>query len=284
MLINWYPGHMHKARKKVKEIMPSVDMVIEVLDARLPFSSANPMIETLRGQKPYLKVLSKSDLADPAVTELWLNELRAQDNTDALAITTEKLSIAKSIPTRIAKLFPGRNTRAKPIKSLILGIPNVGKSTLINTLAGKKIAPVGNEPAVTKAQQKIKLSDELFLIDSPGMTWPGSKDETINYRLATSGAIRDTAMEYDDVGMFAMEFMLERYPENIKRAYQLPSLEQEAWEVLEQIAKRRGCMQRGGADFMRVGELFVRELRAGKLGRISLEAPGADIETLIKVS
>ncbi len=284
MLINWYPGHMNKARKKVKEIMPSVDMVIEVLDSRLPYSSANPMIEKLRGQKPYLKVLSKADLADPSVTELWLEELRSQDNTDALAITTEKLSIAKSIPSRISSLFPDRNTRARPIKALILGIPNVGKSTLINTLAGRKIAPVGNEPAVTKAQQKIKITDELFLIDSPGMTWPGSKDETINYRLATSGAIRDTAMEYDDVAMFAMEYMFERYPENIKKAYQLPSLENEAWQVLEQIAKRRGCMQKGGADFLRVGELFVRELRAGKVGRFSLETPGKDTETLIKVS
>jgi len=275
---------MNKARKKVKEIMPSVDMVIEVLDARLPFSSSNPMIASLRGDKPFLKVLSKSDLADPQVTELWLNELKKEDHTDALAITTEKLTIARSIPERIAKLFPERNTRVKPIKALILGIPNVGKSTLINTLAGKKIAPVGNEPAITKAQQKIKISDALFLIDSPGMTWPGSKDETINYRLATSGAIRDTAMEYDDVGMFAMEFMLERYPESIKKAYQLNALENEAWQVLEQIAKRRGCMQRGGADFHRVGELFVRELRAGKLGRLSLESPGKDIEALVKVS
>ena len=275
---------MNKARKKVKEIMPSVDMVIEVLDARLPFSSANPMIQNLRGQKPYLKVLSKSDLADPKITERWLKALRSEDNTDALAITTEKLSIAKSIPARIGKLFPDRNTRARPIKALILGIPNVGKSTLINTLAGKKIAPVGNEPAVTKAQQKIKITEELFLIDSPGMTWPGSKDETINYRLATSGAIRDTAMEYDDVAMFAMEYLVERYPENIKLAYQLDQLEAEAWQVLEQIAKRRGCMQKGGVDFLRVGELLVRELRAGKLGKISLEAPGADVDSLIKVS
>lgn len=283
MLINWYPGHMNKARKKVKEIMPSVDMVIEVLDARLPFSSANPMIESLRGKKPFLKVLSKSDLADPELTKLWLDELKSKDNTDALAITTEKLSIAKSIPERILKLFPERNLKAKPIKALILGIPNVGKSTLINTLAGKKIAPVGNEPAVTKAQQKIKIADGLFLIDSPGMTWPGSKNETINYRLATSGAIRDTAMEYDDVAMFAAEFMMQRYPEQIKSCYQLKELAQEPWQVLEQIAKKRGCMQRGGADFQRVGELFVRELRSGKMGQVTLEAPGKDCE-LDKVS
>lgn len=278
MLINWYPGHMNKARKKVREIMPGVDMVIEVLDARLPFSSANPMIEQLRGSKPFLKVLSKSDLADPALTQQWLSEIQQRDNTHALAITTEKLSIAKSIPDRILKMFPDRDTRVKPLKALILGIPNVGKSTLINTLAGRKIAPIGNEPAVTKAQQKIKIADGLFLIDSPGMTWPGSKSETINYRLATSGAIRDTAMEYDDVAMFAAEFMMGRYPDRICEQYQIHELAEEPWQVLEQIAKKRGCMQRGGADFQRVGELFVRELRAGKMGPVTLEAPGADCE------
>ena len=274
---------MNKARKKVKEIMPSVDMVIEVLDARLPFSSANPMIETLRGQKPYLKVLSKSDLADPNITEEWLSVLREQSNTDALAITTENSQVARTIPNRILAMFPERDTTKRPIKALILGIPNVGKSTLINTLAGRRVAPVGNEPAITKSQQKIKLSDQLALIDSPGMTWPGSKNEIVNYRLATSGAIRDTALEYDDVAMFAAEYMMERYPSNICKAYQIKELAASPLEILEQIAKRRGCMQRGGADYQRVGELFVRELRAGKLGKISLESPGTDCD-LIKVS
>ncbi len=283
MLINWYPGHMNKARKQVKDIMPSVDLVIEVCDARLPFSSANPMLEKLRGTKPFLKVLSKSDLADPEVTELWLAEIKQAAQADALAITTEQPSIARSIPRRVRDWFPDRDTRVKPLKALILGIPNVGKSTLINTLAGKKIANVGNEPAVTKGQQKIRISDDFTLIDSPGMTWPGSKNETVNYRLATSGAIRDTAMEYDDVALFAMEFMLERYPENLKKQYQFKNLPEAPLDALEHIARRRGCMQRGGADFQRVGELFVRELRAGKIGRISLERPGKDCE-LEKVS
>ena len=283
MLINWYPGHMNKARKKVKEIMPNVDMVIEVLDARLPFSSANPMIETLRGQKPCLKVLSKSDLADPKITEQWLTVLREQNQTDALAITTESPRIARTIPNRIFKFFPERDTHKRPLKALILGIPNVGKSTLINTLAGRKRAPVGNEPAITKAQQEIKLSDQLALIDSPGMTWPGSKNETVNYRLATSGAIRDTAFEYDDVALFAIEYLMERYPANICQAYQLKAVATSPLETLEEIAKRRGCMQRGGPDYQRAGELVVHDLRAGKLGKISLEAPGTDCE-LVKVS
>ncbi|WP_370977777.1 ribosome biogenesis GTPase YlqF [Agaribacterium sp. ZY112] len=280
MLINWYPGHMHKAQKEVRKIMPSVDIVIEVCDARLPFSSANPMLEQIRANKPSLKVLTKSDLADPKATKLWLDALCQGDSSDALAITKDNPSIARTIPDRARKLLKGRANQFKAIKALILGIPNVGKSTLINTLAGKKIASVGNEPAVTKAQQKIKIADDFLLIDSPGMTWPGSKSEIVNYRLATSGAIRDTAMSYDDVGIFAAEFMAERYPEQLMKAYQLPSLKEEGWQILEQIAKKRGCMQRGGADFQRVGELLVRELRAGKLGRITLEQPGADCDHL----
>lgn len=273
MLINWYPGHMNKARNKVKEIMPSVDVVIEVLDARLPSSSTNPMIETLRGEKPYLKVLSKSDLADGKITKEWQSFFREQRNMDCLAITTENVSIAKTIPDRIRKLLPNRGSSIKPIRALIMGIPNVGKSTLINTLAGKKIAPVGNEPAVTKAQQKINIAENFFLIDTPGMTWPGSKDEMVNYRLAASGAIRDTALEYDDLAVFAMDYMLQRYPELVRKRYQFAELSDSATEVLEQLAKKRGCMKGGYADLTRIGEMFVRELRAGKLGRVSFEEP-----------
>lgn len=264
---------MEKARKKVREIMPSVDVVIEVADARLPYSSTNPMIETLRGDKPYLKVLSKSDLADAKVTEQWLSFWRDQDNTDALAITTQKNSIARTIPTRIQQLVPKRSRRIGPVKALILGIPNVGKSTLINTLVGKKVAGVGNEPAITKAQQKISVSKEFTLIDSPGMTWPGSKDEMVNYRLAASGAIRDTALEYDDLGLFAMDYMLQRYPAFVGRYFHITDLADSAYEAMTQVAKKRGCLQGGRVDFLRVGELFVRELRAGKMGKISFEEP-----------
>ena len=274
MLINWYPGHMNKARKKIKEVMPAVDVVIEVLDARLPYSSSNPMIESLRGSKPYLKVLSKSDLADPAITKQWQAYFREQRDTDALAITTENRSTAKTIPARIQKMLPNRGQSfIKPIRALIMGIPNVGKSTLINTLVGKKIASVGNEPAVTKAQQKIHLSDTFYLIDSPGMTWPGAPNPMINYRLAASGAIRDTALEYDDVGLFAVDYLLQRYPELITKRYQLKALPQSAHEVLELLGKKQGYMQNGRPDLKRTGEMLIRELRAGKLGRLSFEEP-----------
>jgi ribosome biogenesis GTPase A len=274
MLINWYPGHMHKAQKKVREIMPLVDAVIEVIDARLPFSSANPMIENLRKNKPFLKILSKSDLADEQVTDDWIRLIQKSSNGDAISISKDKPKITLSVPTKIRALVGNPEHSHKTIKALILGIPNVGKSTLINTLAGKKIAAVGNEPAITKGQQKIRISDDIHLIDSPGMTWPGSKNETVNYRLALSGAIRDTALEYDDVGMFAIEFLLERYPERVQKCYGVAKLDREPWQVLEDIAKTRGCMSGRSADFKRVGELVVRELRSGKLGRLSIERPG----------
>lgn len=264
---------MHKARGKIKEIMPVVDVVIEVLDARLPYSSTNPMIEQLRGDKPYLKVLSKSDLADESITIQWQDFFREQRNVDCLAITTTRVDFAKTIPNRVAKLVPHRGKSNRPIRALIMGIPNVGKSTLINTLAGRKIANVGDEPAITKSQQKIRISDDLFLIDSPGMTWPGAKNVMVNYRLAASGAIRDTALEYDDLAMFAMDYMLQRYPRLVADRYQIPNLIDKAYDALGQVAQRRGCLQRGGFDLQRVGELFVRELRAGKLGRVSFEEP-----------
>ena len=273
MLINWYPGHMEKARKQVRDVMPTVDVVIEVLDARLPYSSTNPMIETLRGNKPYLKVLSKSDLADEDITQQWLRFWREQHNTDALAITTQNIAIAKTIPRRVLAMLPQQARRPGPVYALILGIPNVGKSTLINTLVGRKAVNVGNEPAVTKALQRIRVDDDFILIDTPGMTWPGSKNVMVNYRLAASGAIRDTALEYDDLGLFAMDYMLQRYPQLVQNYFKLKNLAPRAFEAIEQVAKQRGCMQRGGADFLRAGELFIRELRAGKLGRVSFEEP-----------
>ena len=273
MAINWYPGHMVKARRKVKEILHRVDAIIEVLDARLPQSSTNPMIEKLRGEKPYFKVMSKSDLADPITTKAWQDFFRAQRNMDALAITTHKKELALSIPDRIRKLVPNRGTSAKPIRAMILGIPNVGKSTLINTLAGKKIANVGDEPAVTKAQQKVTLSDEIYLVDTPGMLWPGLTDVMYNYRLAASGAIKDTAFDYDDVAMFAMDYMLQRYPGLLQERFHAEEWPDNAYDALEIVASKRGCMRRNGFDLTRTGDIFIKELRAGKLGRISFEQP-----------
>lgn len=273
MLINWYPGHMEKARKKVKEILPSVDVVIEVLDARCPYSSTNPMIEKLRGDKPYLKVLTKTDLADPQITDTWQSSLSKALNTEVLPITTQNTKLALTIPDRVCAMSRHQAHNIRPVAALIMGVPNVGKSTLINTLVGRKAAGVGNEPAVTKAQQKYRVNPQLTLIDSPGMTWPGSKDEMINYRLATSGAIRDTAIEYDDLGLFAVDYLMQRYPEALTKHFHLSDLPEQAIQAMEAIAKKRGCVKGKYVDYTRVGELIVREYRAGKIGRISLEEP-----------
>ena len=264
---------MEKARKKVKEILPSVDVVIEVLDARCPHSSTNPMIEKLRGDKPYLKVLTKTDLADPQITDTWQSNLSQALNTEVLPITTLNTKLALTIPDRVCAMSRHQAVNIRPVAALIMGVPNVGKSTLINTLVGRKAAGVGNEPAVTKAQQKYRVNARLTLIDSPGMTWPGSKDEMINYRLAASGAIRDTAIEYDDLGLFTVDYLLQRYPEALAKQYQLSDLPEQAIHTMEAIAKKRGCVKGKYVDYTRVGELIVREFRAGKIGRISLEEP-----------
>jgi len=278
MAINWYPGHMHKARKQMEEVLPNVDLIIEVLDARIPFSSENPMINRLRQykgmNKPCIKVLSKSDLADPEVTQLWVESLEKEQGVKALPLTTDQPSQAMKLLPLCRSLFPEREQNKKPIHTMIMGIPNVGKSTLINTLAGRIIAKVGNEPAVTKRQQRIDLGNGVILSDTPGILWPKIDIEDSGYRLATTGAIRDTAMDYDDVAFFAVEYLMQAYPELLKARYQFDALPEAPMQLLEQIGRNRGCLRGGGGvDLNKVSTLVIKELRAGTIGRISMETP-----------
>ena len=187
--IQWYPGHMHKARKEIAEVMPQMDLIIEVLDARIPYSSSNPMISDLRGDTPCIKILNKSDLADPIVTAQWLEYLELEEGVKAYALTTQQPSEIKKIPQLIRALVPNKEGAHKVIKAMIMGIPNVGKSTTINILANRIIAKTGNEPAVTKQQQRIKLDDGIVLSDTPGMLWPKVQNPLSGYRLASTGAI-----------------------------------------------------------------------------------------------
>ncbi len=274
MLIQWYPGHMHKASKEVKEILPQVDLIIEILDARIPFSSQNPMLAELRGDKPCIKVLSKSDLADPEITQQWQTYLEREQGVKTLALTIEQPEKMRQIPELCHKMLPNKASSDKPIHTLIMGIPNVGKSTLINILAGRMIAKTGDEPAITKTQQRIDIGNNIILLDTPGMLWPNVENKNSGYRLATTGAIRDTAISHDQIAYFAADYLLQHYPKLVLARYQLEQLPKSEMELMEIIGKKRGCLRSGGRIEMdKVSKILLAELRAGTIGRISLETP-----------
>ncbi|MGM0783245.1 MAG: ribosome biogenesis GTPase YlqF [Pseudomonadota bacterium] len=301
-MLGWYPGHMNKARRQIKEALPEIDVAIEVLDARLPYSSANPMLAELTRHKPVLKILSRADLADPERTREWVAHFDAQADMRALAVTTTQARELKRIP-RLCHELAGAVRADRDVRVMVMGIPNVGKSTLINGLAGKAIAKTGNEPAVTKRQQKVRIAGRVALVDTPGVLWPKIENQASAYRLAASGAIRDTAIDYVDVAMVTAAELARRYPEALKARYKLKTLptyaphpEAERVEadgperpdlmalagfdghaILAEIAAKRGGLRPGGeVDLHRGAEVLLHELRHGKLGRLTLETP-ADI-------
>ena len=274
MAIQWYPGHMHKAQKEMRKVLPSIDLLIEVLDGRIPFSSENPMISEIRRDKPCIKVFSKSDLADSDLLNLWKEYYEQEKNTKTLPISIKEQHKYKSILDLCVKLLPEKAASVKKIRTMIVGIPNVGKSTLINHLAGRSIAKTGDEPAVTKAQQEIHLNDDIVLLDTPGILWPKQEYEKSSYRLAVTGAIKDTAMSYDDVAFFAAEFLLKQYPDRLKGRYKLEQLPETELEFFETIGRARGCLGRGGyVDLNKISEQFVNDIRSGQLGSLCFETP-----------
>lgn len=274
MTIQWYPGHMHKARKEIQKALPLIDIVFEILDARLPHSSRNPMIGKIAAHKKRLSILTKSDLADPDKTTQWLAYLRAGSDIDAIAVTTQQPQQIRRLIEQCTAKLAGRPARDKTLNIMIMGIPNVGKSTLINILANKNIAKTGNEPAVTKGQQRIKLQNGILLFDTPGMLWPKVENEKSAYRLAVTGAIKDSAMSYVDVAFFAAEFMLNEYPQPLIQRYGLLTPPAAEIEFLEAAGRARGCLGSGGrVDLERIATLFLNDLRSGALGPVTLEIP-----------
>ena len=272
MSINWFPGHMHKARKEISEVMGDVDVVIEVLDARLPYSSENPMVSMLRKGKPVIKLLNKSDLADPERTREWVEYYNSLPDTQAVVLDYSQKKLIASIPDLCKQQVPSRAKQGRPVRAMIMGIPNVGKSTLINALLGKRIAKVGNEPAVTKGQKRFTLKNGMALSDTPGILWPKIEDQDSGYRLAASGAIKDTAIEYQDVAIYAAGFLLKDYPDLLQARYKLKTLPATAEEALDAIGRKRAGLRPGGVvDLHKAAEILLNELRSGQIGLISYE-------------
>ncbi len=286
MAINWFPGHMTSARRKAAETMARIDIVIEVVDARLPDASSNPMIRELRlaRQRPCLKVLNKSDAADAAATQAWLDYYNRQPGVKAVAISSKKASDVAKIPGYAQSLAPHRNSALKPLRMMIMGIPNVGKSTLMNALLKRKVAAVGDEPAVTKSQQSIALSSSMSLTDTPGLMWPKIAHDSDGFMLAASHAIGVNAVIELDVAKFLADILLERYPGLISARYGGDESAMDAVGVIENIARVRGCIlknrqRRANADddemldMDKASIIFLTDYRSGILGRISLETP-----------
>jgi len=272
-MIQWYPGHMHKAKKEYLKILPQTDLVIEVLDARIPFSSQNPLLTQMRKDKPCIKLLNKSDLADKAMVSVWQDQLERDSSVKSLVCNHSDL-LTHKLPELCRAMIPTRDNRSAMIYALITGIPNVGKSTLINKLAGRSVTKTGNEAALTRLQQRVEINSDFMLIDTPGMLWPKIENENSGYRLAATGAIRDTAIDLQAVASFIAEFLLASYPALVQRRYGLEDLPDTAIELLDAIAIKRGCIRSGGkVDYEKVSRLIVSELRKGDIGGICLETP-----------
>ena len=275
MTISWYPGHMRKASKELAKIMRKTHAVIEILDARIPAASSNPLLASIRGQIPCIKVLSKADLADASITRAWRSYFNAQDGCLCLLNGLDnKLSAVDVISAADRLLRHSRDQLPAKRQLVIVGIPNVGKSTLLNQIADRKIAKTGNEPAVTKTQQRVRLDEKWYLVDTPGLLWPKLEDQTGAYRLACTGTIRNTAVEAEDVAWFVAEWLLREHRQALSDRYQLHASIEKPEQLLQSIAESRGCIGKGGRpDWHKTAETLLNDYRSGKLGRFSLEHP-----------
>ncbi|MEH7387053.1 ribosome biogenesis GTPase YlqF [Bacillus sp. JJ1521] len=280
MTIQWFPGHMAKARRQVTEKLSLIDIVFELVDARIPASSRNPMIDEIIKNKPRLLLLNKADMADPKVTKEWI-EYYKENGVHALAINSQAGNGMKQIVSEARVILKekfdkmaAKGIRPRAIRALIVGIPNVGKSTLINRLAKRNIAQTGDRPGITKAQQWIKVGKELELLDTPGILWPKFEDQEVGLKLATTGAIKDTILNLQDIAVYALRFLEENYPENLKERFNLEEIPEDIVLLFDEIAKRRGTRMSGGVtDYDKTAELIIREIRTEKLGSLTFEKP-----------
>jgi len=283
MAIQWFPGHMTSARKKAGEAMENIDVIIEVCDARLPQASCNPLIHELRQhrQRPCLKILNKADLADPAVTAAWLDFFNRQPGVKAVALSCKKAGDVARVPGLCRSLAPHRNDNLKPLRMMIMGIPNVGKSTLMNALLKRKLSAVGDEPAVTKAQVRGDIDLRHSLVDTPGLMWPRIQYDSDGFMLAASHAIGRNAVIDEEVATFLANLLLARYPSHLSERYGFALDGMDGVAVVEAVAKRRAMrLKGGGLDLEKAALVFLQDYRDGKLGRVSLETPDTRAEML----
>ena len=276
MAIQWFPGHMHTTRKAIIErLKAGIDVVIELLDARLPGASANPLLASLTAGKPALKLLNKQDLADPARTRLWLDQYNAQPETRAIGLDASEKAPAQKLIQACRALAPLRGGMVKPLRLLICGIPNVGKSTLINTLVGRKATKTGDEAGITRMEQCIVLASDVSLFDTPGMLWPKITVPQAGYLLAASGAIGRNAYDEVEVALELLETLLPHYAGRVESRYTLADVAAMPSEVLLQaIGRRRGLVRQGGqVHLQKAAEVVLNDFRATAYGRITLETP-----------
>lgn len=277
MAIQWFPGHMNKAKKAITERLKSVDMVIEMLDARLPASSENPLLAQLSKGKPKLKILNKQDLADAERTDIWLSHYNQQQQTHAIALDSSEKTATAKITAACRALMPHRQGIDKPLRVLICGIPNVGKSTLINGMIGKKSAKTGNEPGITKAEQRLFLADDFWLYDTPGMLWPKIIVPEAGYHLAASGAVGRNALDEEEVALELLDYLRRHYLSLLQARYTPDKHLSSHWDDvawLEWIAQKRGALLAGGRiNYQKAAENVLTDFREGAIGRITLETP-----------
>ena len=278
--IQWFPGHMSKARRQVQENLKHVDFVTILVDARLPLSSQNPMLTKIVGDKPKLLILNKADLADSNRTKEWRTYFKSQ-GIKTLAINSKEQSTvklvtdaAKSLMTEKIQRLRERGIQKETLRTMIIGIPNAGKSTLMNRLAGKKIAVVGNKPGVTKGQQWLKSNKDLEILDTPGILWPKFEDELVGLKLALTGAIKDQLLPMDEVTIFGLNYFKTYYPERLEEHFKGIDLEEEAPEIIMEMTRKLGFRE----DYDRFYNLFVKDVRDGKLGRYTLDIVGVDTD------
>jgi len=274
MHIQWFPGHMHRTRQVLAARVKHIDVVIEMLDARLPGSSSNPLLHAITSGKLRLKVLSKQDLADPQRTAAWLAWYQGQDSTDALALHAGQSAPARRLIAACRALATQRGSLARPLRVLICGVPNVGKSTLINAMSGKKHAATGDEAGITKQEARIVLADDFYLWDTPGMLWPRINAAQSGLNLAASGAVGRNAYDAQQVALHLLDYLQTHYASAVHARWHVPAGTHDSAALLEQIGRQRGAVLGGGhVNLHRAAELVLADLRGGALGRVTLETP-----------